>query len=105
MIYSFSALEDEPWIEADCSKHGRRVSRIVSVLLKTSRGLKLIANSDPCKAPCGFSALEDEPWIEAEVVTVALLRGQGFSALEDEPWIEAVSTLQLSAPYERFQCS
>ena len=62
---SFSALEDEPWIEAYPSSVFLEAYRHVSVLLKTSRGLK------PCHAHgaqdrnSSFSALEDEPWIEA----------------------------------------
>ena len=39
--FSFSALEDEPWIEAVAANADAIIEVLVSVLLKTSRGLKL----------------------------------------------------------------
>ena len=62
----FSALEDEPWIEA--AQIASRTVEIVdvSVLLKTSRGLKHGEHHDITESISRFSALEDEPWIEAQ---------------------------------------
>ena len=64
---SFSALEDEPWIEAVGGWRNRGSQRSVSVLLKTSRGLKHEIKPAIQRGKLGFSALEDEPWIEALV--------------------------------------
>ena len=61
----FSALEDEPWIEARDMSRLPRPMLAVSVLLKTSRGLKQRAAVAAALGWEGFSALEDEPWIEA----------------------------------------
>ena len=81
------------------------VRRYVSVLLKTSRGLKPEVEDVDQSIDLGFSALEDEPWIEADNAIRVATDRHSFSALEDEPWIEAVpSTVQHSGIY-RFQCS
>ena len=67
--FGFSALEDEPWIEAP-----KRLSYTLPRY--------------------GFSALEDEPWIEAPASSHAASYNICFSALEDEPWIEACAVLR-----------
>ena len=77
----FSALEDEPWIEAKLD----HVSRI---------------------ADTGFSALEDEPWIEAfhmlrwaisiKIVSVLLKTSRG---------LKLVLECSLSFGWNQFQCS
>ena len=78
----------------------------VSVLLKTSRGLKprqcrAVADAKRC-----FSALEDEPWIEARMRRVKPPTFSScFSALEDEPWIEAAARLPRKPEPTSFQCS
>ena len=77
----------------------------VSVLLKTSRGLKPLAPGWPDDVSVGFSALEDEPWIEAVAVRPKAKMGRGFSALEDEPWIEAPAVSAAATGISRFQCS
>ena len=101
----FSALEDEPWIEARAIPPAAPTSGRVSVLLKTSRGLKL-KPSVPSHAPTlRFSALEDEPWIEAAAYQEAAREEQGFSALEDEPWIEACADRAAAKTDFEFQCS
>ena len=97
---SFSALEDEPWIEAVAFHRAAPLPRKVSVLLKTSRGLKPIKSMSSRSRPQRFSALEDEPWIEAaSLVSLEATCTKSFSALEDEPWIEATApSTKTSAP-------
>ena len=78
---------------------------IVSVLLKTSRGLKLKSSAAMLKSTSCFSALEDEPWIEASLTLSGNPVEFCFSALEDEPWIEAALFELVDGRLNRFQCS
>ena len=78
------------------------MARSVSVLLKTSRGLKQYANIPRQHGHQRFSALEDEPWIEARRIQRVRPLVFGFSALEDEPWIEARQHTRLRVQKQRF---